>query len=111
MNVDGTNTLSCMKSHKDIKGDIRIFPLPHLKVVKDLVPDLSTLYRQYESIEPWLKTKESKLYENEIKQSKENREKLDGLYECIMCACCSTSCPSYWSVSYTHLTLPTTPYV
>ena len=56
MNVDGINTLSCMKSHKDIKGDIRIFPLPHLKVVKDLVADLSTLYKQYESIEPWLKT-------------------------------------------------------
>ena len=96
MNVDGVNTLSCMKSHKDIKGEIRIFPLPHLKVVKDLVADLSTLYRQYESIEPWLKTKESKFQKNEINQSKENREKLDGLYECIMCACCSTSCPSYW---------------
>jgi len=96
MNVDGVNTLSCMKSHKDIKGEIRIFPLPHLKVVKDLVVDLSTLYRQYESIEPWLKTKESKSQKNEINQSKENRQKLDGLYECIMCACCSTSCPSYW---------------
>ena len=60
MNVDGVNTLSCMKSHKDIKGDIRIFPLPHLKVIKDLVADLSTLYKQYESIEPWLKTKGSK---------------------------------------------------
>ena len=96
MNVDGINTLSCMKSHKDIKGDIRIYPLPHLKVVKDLVADLSTLYRQYESIEPWLKTKEFKSQKNEINQSKENREKLDGLYECIMCACCSTSCPSYW---------------
>ena len=66
MNIDGMNTLSCMKSHKDIKGDIRIFPLPHLKVVKDLVADLSTLYRQYESIEPWLKTKESKSQKNEI---------------------------------------------
>ena len=57
MNVDGVNTLSCMKSHKDINGDINIYPLPHLKVIKDLVADLSTLYRQYESIEPWLKTK------------------------------------------------------
>jgi len=96
MNVDGVNTLSCMKSHKDINGDIRIYPLPHLKVVKDLVADLSTLYKQYESIEPWLKIKESKFKKNEINQSKKNREKLDGLYECIMCACCSTSCPSYW---------------
>ena len=58
MNVDGVNTLSCMKSHKDINGDIRIYPLPHLKVVKDLVADLNTLYKQYESIEPWLKIKD-----------------------------------------------------
>ena len=96
MNVDGVNTLSCMKSHKEIKGDLRIFPLPHLKVVKDLVADLSALYRQYESIEPWLKTADSKSQKKEINQSKKNREKLDGLYECIMCACCSTACPSYW---------------
>ena len=96
MNVDGINTLSCMKSHKDINGDINIYPLPHLKVIKDLVADLSTLYRQYESIEPWLKIKEKKFKTKEINQSKESRKKLDGLYECIMCACCSTSCPSYW---------------
>ena len=96
MNVDGVNTLSCMKSHKDISGDINIYPLPHLKVIKDLVADLSNLYRQYESIEPWLKNKEKKSKTIEINQSKENRKKLDGLYECIMCACCSTSCPSYW---------------
>jgi len=96
MNVDGVNTLSCMKSHKDINGDIHIYPLPHLKVIKDLVVDLSTLYRQHESIEPWLKTKESTLQKREINQSNKNRDKLDGLYECIVCACCSTSCPSYW---------------
>ena len=96
MNVDGKNTLSCMKSHKDIKGDLRILPLPHLKVIKDLVADLSVLYKQYESIEPWLKAEGFKSQKNEINQSKKNREKLDGLYECIMCACCSTSCPSYW---------------
>ena len=68
MNVDGVNTLSCMKSHKDIKGDIRIYPLPHLKVVKDLVGDLNGLYKQYESIEPWLKTKDHKSKKSEIKQ-------------------------------------------
>ena len=96
MNVDGVNTLSCMKSHKDISGDITIYPLPHLKVIKDLVADLSTLYRQYESIEPWLKINKKNSKSAEINQSKENRKKLDGLYECIMCACCSTSCPSYW---------------
>jgi succinate dehydrogenase / fumarate reductase iron-sulfur subunit len=96
MNVDGINTLSCMKSHKEIYGDINIYPLPHLKVIKDLVADLSTLYRQYESIQPWLKTKNEKSMKFEINQSQENRKKLDGFYECIMCACCSTSCPSYW---------------
>ena len=96
MNVDGINTLSCLKSHKDISGDLRIYPLPHLKVVKDLVADLNTLYRQYESIQPWLKIKKNQSQKNQIIQSKENRNKLDGLYECIMCACCSTSCPSYW---------------
>jgi len=96
MNVDGVNTLSCMKSHKDINGDINIYPLPHLRVIKDLVADLSALYRQYESIEPWLKNEKQKSKPTEINQSKEDRKKLDGLYECIMCACCSTSCPSYW---------------
>ena len=94
MNVDGVNTLSCIKSHSDIKGELNIYPLPHLKVVKDLVGDLSTLYKQYESVEPWLKT--SKVNDKENIQSKDDRAKLDGLYECIMCACCSTSCPSYW---------------
>ena len=68
-----------------------------LKVVKDLVADLSTFYRQYESIEPWLKVKEAKVSKKvKLINLKESREKLDGLYECIMCACCSTSCPSYW---------------
>ena len=68
MNVDGVNTLSCTKSYKDVNGDIRIYPLPHLKVVKDLVADLSTLYRQYESIEPWLKAKTSKPQKKEFSQ-------------------------------------------
>ena len=96
MNVDGVNTLSCIKSHSDIKGELNIYPLPHLKVVKDLVGDLTTLYKQYESVEPWLKTKVGEKTTKEIKQSQEDREKLDGYYECILCACCSTACPSYW---------------
>ena len=96
MNVDGVNTLSCTKSHSEIKGDINIYPLPHLKVKKDLIGDLNGLYKQYESIEPWLKTSKEKNQKGEILQSKEQRSKLDGAYECIMCACCSTSCPSYW---------------
>ena len=96
MNMGGKNGLACTTPHAEIDGDINIYPLPHLKVIKDLVADLSNLYRQYESIEPWLKNKEKKSKTIEINQSKENRKKLDGLYECIMCACCSTSCPSYW---------------
>ena len=95
MNMEGKNGLACTKSHKEIKGDINIYPLPHLKVEKDLIGNLNTLYKQYQSIEPWLKN--SKKDENkENLQSIEDRSKLDGLYECIMCACCSTSCPSYW---------------
>ncbi len=95
MNIDGLNTLACTKAMDEIKGAIRIYPLPHMPVVKDLVPDLSTFYAQHRSIEPWLKTT-SPTPEKEWLQSKPEREKLDGLYECILCACCSTSCPSYW---------------
>jgi succinate dehydrogenase / fumarate reductase iron-sulfur subunit len=95
MNMDGKNGLACTKPHAEIKGEINIYPLPHLKVQKDLIGDLNTLYKQYQSIEPWLKN--SKKDDNkENLQSIEDRSKLDGLYECIMCACCSTSCPSYW---------------
>ena len=96
MNVDGVNTLACIKSHSDINGDLNIYPLPHLKVIKDLIGDLSTLYKQYESIQPWLKVGQTGKEKEEIKQSQKDREKLDGYYECILCACCSTSCPSYW---------------
>ena len=96
MNIDGANTLACTKGMDDIGRDvIAIYPLPHLPVVKDLVPDLSTFYAQHRSIEPWLKTK-TPAPQTEWLQSKDDREKLDGLYECILCACCSTSCPSYW---------------
>ena len=95
MNIDGQNTLACTKGLDEVKGDIAIYPLPHMPVIKDLVPDLSNLYAQYQSIEPWLKTDTPKP-QNEWKQSREDREQLDGLYECILCACCSTSCPSYW---------------
>ena len=95
MNIDGVNTLACTLALDDVKQPVRIFPLPHLEVVKDLVPDMSGFYAQYASIEPWLKTV-SPMPEKERLQSKQEREKLDGLYECILCACCSTSCPSYW---------------
>src|SRR5213595_1065726 len=96
MNIDGLNTLACTKSMHDVKeGAVKINPLPHQPVVKDLVPDLTNFYAQYASIEPWLKTS-SPTPQKEWKQSHEDREKLDGLYECILCACCSTACPSYW---------------
>ena len=95
MNIDGTNTLACLKACDEVKGAIRIYPLPHMPVVKDLVPDLTRFYQQHKSVEPWLKTT-SPTPEKEWKQSHSDRALLDGLYECILCACCSTSCPSYW---------------
>ena len=94
MNVDGGNTLACTKDMKDIEGTVKIYPLPHQPVVKDLVPDLTNFYAQHASIQPWLKTT-TPTPEKEWQQSHEERTKLDGLYECILCACCSTACPSY----------------
>ena len=96
MNIDGTNTLACTKAIEDIDGDVKIYPLPHMPVIKDLVPDLSGFYAQYASIKPWMQTQSPTPPDKERLQSKEDRSKLDGLYECILCACCSTSCPSYW---------------
>jgi succinate dehydrogenase / fumarate reductase, iron-sulfur subunit len=95
MNIDGINALACTTATEDAAFTVRIYPLPHMPVVKDLVPDLTNFYAQHASIEPWLKTA-SVTPEKEWKQSHEERAKLDGLYECILCACCSTSCPSYW---------------
>jgi len=96
MNIDGTNTLACTKATDSIKGDVKIYPLPHMPVQKDLVPDLKHFYAQYASVKPWLQAESPPPPDRERLQSKEEREKLDGLYECILCACCSTSCPSYW---------------
>jgi len=96
MNIDGTNTLACTKAIADIEGDVKIYPLPHLPVVKDLVPDLTNFYAQYAAIKPWMWTQSTSPPDRERLQSKEDRAKLDGLYECILCASCSTSCPSYW---------------
>ena len=96
MNIDGTNTLACIKPIDEVKGEVRIYPLPHMPVVKDLVPDMADFYAQYAAIEPWMKTDTAPPSSQERLQAPEDREKLDGLYECILCACCSTSCPSYW---------------
>jgi succinate dehydrogenase / fumarate reductase iron-sulfur subunit len=95
MNIGGTNRLACVEAIVDFPGSISIYPLPHMPVVKDLVPDMTNFYAQHRSIEPWLKTS-TPAPANEWKQSRPDREKLDGLYECILCACCSTACPSYW---------------
>ena len=96
MNMDGRNGLACTTAIEDIKGEVRITPLPHMDVVKDLVPDLTHQYAQLASIEPWLKTKSPAPSGKERTQSPDDRAKLDGLYECILCFCCTTSCPSYW---------------
>ena len=102
MNIGGRNTLACTKAIADISGSVAVYPLPHMPVVKDLVPDLTNFYAQYASIGPYLQTK-SATPEAEWTQSPEDRSKLDGLYECILCACCSTSCPSYWWNSERYL--------
>ena len=100
MNIDGTNTLACTKSIEAVKGDLKITPLPHMPVVKDLVPDLNQIYKQHSSVEPWLQNDETPP-ERERLQSPEDADKLNGKdghgpAMCIMCFCCSTACPSYW---------------
>ncbi len=97
MNIGGTNTLACTKAISDFDDkEITISPLPHMGVIKDLVPDLDHFYRQHASVKPWLEPKEIPADGREQRQSPEERKALDGLYECILCASCSTACPSYW---------------
>lgn len=96
MNIDGTNTLACTKAIDQVNGAVKIYPLPHMPVVKDLVPDLTQFYAQYASIKPWLQTTTPPPPDRERLQSKEDQEKIDEPSACILCACCSTSCPSYW---------------
>ncbi len=96
MNIDGGNSLACTWAIADVKGDVKIYPLPHMAVVKDLVPDLSNFYAQYASIKPWLQTQSPPPPDRERLQSKEDQEKIDEPAACILCACCSTACPSYW---------------
>ncbi len=102
MNIGGINTLACTISMKDVKGEVKVYPLPHLPVIKDLVPDMSTFYGQYASIQPWLQS-DTPPPDRERRQTVEDRAKLDGLWECILCACCSTACPSYWWNSERYL--------
>ena len=96
MNIQGSNTLACIQATGDLKGDVKIYPLPHLPVIKDLVPDLTNFYAQYASIKPWLQTRTPVSPDRERPQAKVDQEKIDSPSACILCACCSTSCPSYW---------------
>ena len=96
MNIDGTNTLACIKATEDVKGTVKVYPLPHMPVVKDLVPDLTNFYAQYASIQPWLQARTPPPPDRERLQTKEDQELIDEPSACILCACCSTACPSYW---------------
>merc|ERR1711998_84653 len=108
MNINGRNTLACLDKIDPEGGPMKIYPLPHMFVVKDLVPDMSNFYAQYKSVEPWLQADAPMNNGEKVRidgpapygvehlQTIEDRKKLDGMYECILCACCSTSCPSYW---------------
>ncbi|XP_071447993.1 succinate dehydrogenase [ubiquinone] iron-sulfur subunit, mitochondrial-like [Hetaerina americana] len=98
MNIGGVNTLACITSiGGNLKKPLKIYPLPHMYVIKDLVTDMQGFFSQYKSIQPWLQRKNEKSVGSEqLLQSIKDHKQLDGLYECILCACCSTSCPSYW---------------
>src|ERR1700709_262967 len=96
LNIDGGHTLGGLKPIEDVKGAVKINPLPHMPVVKDLVPDLSQAYAQYRSVKPWMQAETPAPPDAERRQSKEERARLDGMWECILCFCCSTACPSYW---------------
>ena len=103
MNIDGTNTLACLKPIDEVKGTVNVYPLPHMDVIKDLVPDLTMAYAQLTSIEPWLKSESPPPPDQERLQAIEDREKLDGMWECVLCFSCSTACPSYWWNSERYL--------
>jgi len=94
MNIDGSNTLACTMAADNVRGDVKIYPLPHMPVVKDLVPDMTKFYAQYASIKPWLQAQTPAPPDSERLQSKEDQEKINEPSACILCACCSTSCPS-----------------
>lgn len=96
MNIDGTNRLACLKPIASIEGPVRIAPLMHMAVVKDLVPDLTQPFAQYRAIEPWLKADTPAPPDRERLQSKKERTQIDGLWECILCFCCTAGCPSWW---------------
>ncbi|MCK5395378.1 MAG: succinate dehydrogenase iron-sulfur subunit [Gammaproteobacteria bacterium] len=95
MNINGVNGLACITSTDDLKQPIEIKPLPGLPVIRDLIIDMDQFYKQYRAVKPYLIVNDP-MPEVELKQTPEQREQLDGLYECVLCACCSTACPSFW---------------
>jgi succinate dehydrogenase / fumarate reductase iron-sulfur subunit len=103
MNIDGVNTLACTKPWAGIRGEVRVYPLPHMPVVKDLVTDLTNFYAQYASVTPWLQSESPVPTDRERLQSKADQQKIDRPAGCILCACCSTACPSYWWNSERYL--------
>ena len=104
MNINGKNTLACTQSCADLgAGDVRIYPLPHMSVIKDLVTDLTNFYAQYAAVKPWLQTRTAPPPDGERLQSKADQERIDRPSACILCACCSTACPSYWWNSERYL--------
>ena len=95
MNINGKNGLACITNLRDLKEPIVLKPLPGLPVIRDLIVDMTQFFKQYHSIKPFL-INDAAPPEKERLQSPEERDELNGLYECILCACCSTSCPSFW---------------
>lgn len=95
MNINGVNGLACITALSDLSEPVEINPLPGLPVIRDLIIDMDQFYKQYRAVKPYL-TINDPLPEVELKQSPVDRDRLDGLYECVLCACCSTSCPSFW---------------
>ena len=95
LNINGRNGLACITPLKTLKEPVTVRPLPGMPVIRDLVVDMDPFYRQYRAVKPYLVVKDP-VPEVELRQSPQERERLDGLYECILCACCSTACPSIW---------------
>jgi succinate dehydrogenase / fumarate reductase iron-sulfur subunit len=96
MNINGTNGLACVTPLSELKQPINLRPLPGMPVIRDLIVNMEPFFKQYKAVKPWLIVDDEPEPESERKQSIEEREKLDGLYECILCGCCSAACPSYW---------------
>jgi succinate dehydrogenase / fumarate reductase iron-sulfur subunit len=95
MNINGTNGLACVTSLDSLNQPVEVKPLPGLPVIRDLIIDMEQFYKQYRAVKPYLIVNDP-MPEVELQQTPEQREQLDGLYECVLCACCSTSCPSFW---------------